>query len=465
MFKLFDDQAEIMGNLRAAMRRKKAVLLQSATGSGKTAMATDMIMNAGIKGNKVLFCVPRLTLMNQTSNTFLSHNIHHSFVASGRDYNPFAKVHIGMVDTMARRLDKLPDVKIAIFDEAHFGGESLNKVINYYKERGAWTIGLSATPTKLSGQGMGMLFDEMVQGKSIRWLMDNKRLSDYRYFYGRTNDDFTEINKRTDKEIAEYMESKRVIIGDCVSDYRARCMGRLHIVRCTSIKHSELTAEAFRSAGIPAVHIDGNTPKMEQEAIFKAFARREIWVLTFADLLNFGFDLSQASGMDVCIESGSDMKPSKSLAGQMQFWGRMLRMKPDAAIINDHVNNYIEHGLPCSDREWTLDSKKKRKGEKVPPTKQCPECFYVHSPAPKCPECGNVYEVSSGGGLESVAGELHEIDVKAMRNNQKEPVQDGLFSDEQTLEMLIVYAKKNNYKNPAQWAAKELANRINRRYV
>lgn len=466
MLELFEDQAEIMAQVKNSMRTEKSILLQSATGSGKTAMATDMLIKAALKGNRALFSVPRKDLMNQTSKTFSSYGIRHGFVASGKDYNPFAQTYIGMVDTMARRVDKLPDVKLVIVDETHFGSTALGKVIDHYKERGAWVIGLSATPWRLDGVGLGIWYNKMIQGKSIRYLMDKGRLSDYRFFYGRTQDDFNALNKKTDKEIAEYMESRRVIIGDCVADYRARCMGRLHIVRCTSIKHSQLTAEAFRNEGIPAIHVDGNTPDKEKEAIFKAYARREILVLTFADLLNFGFDLSQASGMDVCIESGSDLKPSKSLAGQMQFWGRMLRKKPDAAIINDHVNNYIEHGLPCSEREWTLDSKKKKKGEYVPPTKQCPKCFYVHSPAPKCPECGEIYVINSSEGLKSVDGELHEIDIQAERNKLRQNTdKPPPLNDEQTLEYLIKYAKKMKYKKPAQWAAKELAKRINKQYV
>lgn len=466
MFQLYPDQEEIMGNLRQQMRTCKSVLLQSPTGSGKTAMATDMLVNAAKKGKKTLFSVPRRELMHQTSNTFASNDIRHGFVASGKDYNPFANTYIGMVDTMARRLNKLPDVDLVVFDETHFGADALGKVINHYKKKGKWIIGLSATPWKMNGQGLGIWYDRMVMGKPVRWLMDNGRLSNYRYFYGRPREDFESLRRQTDKVITEHMESSSLIIGDCVADYRKRCMGRLHIVRCTSIKHSQTTAQAFRNEGIPAAHVDGNTPDAEKTAIFKAFARREILVLTFADLLNFGFDLSQASGMDVCIESGSDLKPSKSLAGQMQFWGRMLRKKPDAAIINDHVNNHIEHGLPCSDREWTLDSQKKRIGEKVPPTKQCPECWCTHPPAPKCPECGNVYKVKSPEGLKNVDGELLEIDIQAERNKlKKQPEEAPSLNDEQTLDHLIKYARKIKKKNPTQWAAKELAKRMNKVYV
>lgn len=471
MLKLFDDQQEVMDNLRAAMKRKKAVLLQSPTGSGKTAMATDMVIRAVSKNRKMLFSVPRRDLLDQTSKTFAKNGITHGFVAAGKDFNPFSQVYIGMVDTMARRIDKLPKVSLAVFDETHFGADALGRVIDHYKKQGTWVIGLSATPWKLNGQGLGIWYDEMVQGKSIRWLIDNKRLSDYKYFYGRPRGDFAALRNKSEKEIAEYMETQRMIIGDCVDDYIQRGMGRLWIVRCTSIKHSQLTAEAFRNAGIAAVHVDGETPDDQKKAIFMAYARREILVLTFADLLNFGFDLSQATGLDVCVEGGSDQKPTKSLAGIMQFWGRMLRYKPYHALIHDHVNNYLQEGfgLPCSERNWTLDSKKKRDGgEKVPPTKQCPKCFFVHPPAPQCPECKFTYEIDSRE-VKKVDGTLEEMDIAAFHGRQKKPV-DGLdeylppLGSEEELSYLIKYAQKMGYKNPTAWAAKELAKNINSTY-
>ncbi len=467
MLKLFPDQEEVLTELRKAMKTSKSVLLQSPTGSGKTAIGTTMVMNTLKNDKKFLFSVPRRDLLQQTSETFRKYGIPHSFIAAGRDYNPFAKVYIGMVDTMARRIKNLPKVHVAVFDETHFGADALGSVIAHYQAMEAWTIGLSATPWKLNGQGLGIWYKAMVQGKSIRWLIDNKRLSDYKYYRGKVRADFAGLSQKSEKEVAEYMEAQRVIIGDCVEDYRRLCMGRLHIVRCTSIKHSEITADAFRTAGVPCAHVDGNTPDDVKHQIFMAFARRELLVLTFADLLNFGFDLSQATGLDVCIESGSDMKPSRSLAGQMQFWGRMLRYKPYHAIINDHVNNYLVHGVPCSERVWTLDSLKKRQGgEKVPPTRQCPKCFYVHPPAPQCPECRWIYEIN-GREIKSVDGHLEELDILAAKNKPKEV--DGLdeilppLNDEETLEYFIKYANKMGYQNPTAWAAKELAKRINQK--
>lgn len=456
------------------MRSYKSILLQSPTGSGKTAMAIYMIIKAvekqaqkdHLKNRKIIFTVPRKTLLKQTSESLTKYGIAHSFIASGKPHIPTATVFIGMVDTMGSRIvandagvlsrkdGSIPEGYIVLVDETHFGAAALARIIEYYKKQGAWVIGLSATPWKLNGQGLGVWYDTMVMGKSIAWLIENKRLCDYDYYYGKHKPDLSKISKvdgeYNQAQLAKLMEKEGVIIGDCVADYKKRCMGRLHIVACTSINHSQMVAESFRKAGIPAEHVDGDTPEDELKAILMAFARREIWVLTFCDLLNFGFDLAQATGMDVTVESCSDMKPRGSLAAQLQFWGRVLRMKDFNAIINDHVNNYKDHGLPCSDRDWTLEGRKKKKkgaAEPVSPTRQCPECRCVHKPAPICPQCKWVY-IIEGREIEEVDGELLKLDKEKARLQRKRDV----FSIK-SLDGLIEYGKAQNYKNPVGWAS------------
>lgn len=456
-FTLFPDQAELMDELRGAMRKSKRVLLQAATGSGKTALATNMIMGSASKRKRAIFGVPRVNLMEQTSNTFREHGIPHSFIASGKPYDPFASLYIGMTETMANRVEAnaMPSgIKLFIPDETHFGADALGTVIDYLQKQGAYTVGLSATPWKLNGQGLGIWYDTMIQGKSIRWLIENGRLSPYRFFHGKKRGDFSNIREKTDKEISSIMEQKREIIGDCVSSYIEHGLGKLWIVRCTSIKHSQETAAAFQAAGITAAHVDGKTPDDQLKAIIMAYARREIMVLTFADLLNFGFDLAQASGMDVCIEGGSDLKPSKSLAGQLQFWGRLLRWKLFPAIIIDHVNNFLEHGLPCSDRVWTLDSKKKRDGgEKTPATRQCKVCWAVFSPLPICPSCGAPVEVDSRE-IKQVDGTLEEIDLNIQIVKKKQEQGQA-----ETLEDLIALGVSRGHQYPVRWAKHVFASR------
>lgn len=466
---LYADQDEVLQQLRAEMRVSRAVLLQAATGSGKTVIGAKMVYATQARGMRCIFNVPRRDLLKQTSETFSKYNIPHSFIAAGRPYDPFAKVYIGTVETMANRLEKLPkDINLLLDDEIHWGGDSRGEIIDLYKAAGAFTIGLSATPHKMNGQGLGKWYDRMVQGKSIRWLIENKRLSEYKLFEGRTKEDFHALQKKTDKEISEFMEGKRVIIGDCVHDYKLRCLGKRHIVRCTSIKHSQITAETFRNEGVKAIHVDGDTPDDEKLRIFIAFARREIEVITFSDLLSFGWDLAQYTGLDVHVESASDCKPSKSLPAQMQFWGRSLRYKPFPAIFNDHVNNWKEHDLPCAERVWTLESiRRKGGGEKAPAVRNCPECFLTHSPRPICPNCGYIYEVE-GRTVAVIDGQLREVDIERERKKKQNIPVDHLAEilpplkqqPEQELEFLIQYAQTRGFPNPFSWATKELAKRM-----
>lgn len=457
---LYPDQQETIDRLRQSMRAYKSVLMQAPTGFGKTACAVSLITSAKNKNKRIIFTVPRRPLLDQTSETLDKYDLPHSYLAAGRSYNPYSRVYLGMVATMAKRINSLPDADLLIVDESHYGAGALDAIIGHYKKKGTYIIGLSATPWKLSGEGLGKWYDHMVQAPDIDWLIKNKRLSDYRYFHGKTQPDLSKIKVTAGDyakgELAGFMEEQGVIIGDCVNDYRNRAMGRLHIVRCASIKHSQRVAASFRDSGISAVHVDGETPDDERSRIFRAYARREILVLTFCDLLGFGFDLSQASGMDVCIESLSDLKPSKSLAGQMQFWGRALRYKDYPAILCDHVNNWQEHGLPCSQREWSLADREqsKKSGDRAPPTRQCDECFFIFPPAPKCPDCGHENEIKSRK-VDEVAGELSEIDKDAAKKTAR---QEQGRAD--TLDGLIALGRSRGYAQPTAWAAKVMAGRM-----
>ena len=261
------------------------------------------------------------------------------------------------------------------------------------------------------------------------------------------------------KDVDGYMmsdERGKVLVGNAAMHYRDHAFGKLNVSFCTSIKAAEMTAQMFNEKGIPSAAVSGKTDDAELKRIIRAFARREILNITNAQLLAFGFDLSQASGIDVTIESMSDLSPTKSLPWQMQKNGRVLRMKDDPALIFDHVSNAMEHGLPDTDREWSLDAKdKKKRGdtEKTEPTRQCPECFYVERPVPKCGNCGFEYPII-GREIETVEGELVEVTDIAKRNK---PQEIGVIARQSGLKGLLEYAKQEGYKNPSAWARRQLS--------
>lgn len=458
---LFDDQSELVDKTRQAMRRRKNVLVQAATGFGKTRLAAHMIDAVRLKGNRAGMLLPRRELLKQTAQTMEKFNIPYGYVASGNRPSPFAPVQLMTGGTLARRLDIAPKLNVLFVDECHFGGAELDKIIRHYQAQGTWVIGLSATPMKTSGQGMGDWYDEMVCGPSIRWLIDNKRLSDFRAFAPNTPDLSAVRSSNGDyvkKDIDEYMsadETGKVIVGNAADHYKKHAYGKLNITFCTSVKNAEMTAQMFNDKGIPSAALHGKMDDSEIKRIIRAFAKREILNITNAQLLAFGFDLSQSSGIDVTIESMSDLAPSQSLPWQCQKWGRPLRMKDEAAILLDHVGNFDRHGLPDSEREWTLEAKEKRGGgssEKAEPTRQCSECYFVHRPSPCCPACGFVYPIMSRE-IEEVDGELQEITERPMSI----PQHVGLIARQEGLPGLQKYAKEQGYK--PSWAVMQMKTR------
>lgn len=459
MIELYPDQADLIDRTRAAMRLHKAVLVQAATGFGKTVLAAAMIKSAAAKGNRCTFVVPRRELLRQTAETLQAYQIPFGYVAAGYGPNPFATVQLATSGTLSRRLDRAPATRVAFIDETHFGADELARIIGHYRAAGAWIIGLSATPWKLSGQGLGDWYQAMECGPPIADLIASGRLSRYRLF-APSHPDLSGIKTVAGDyakgELSARMEGDRVLIGNAVKHYASHAMGRLNIAYCTSVRHAEIVAQAFRDGGVPASAISGAMDDDTRSSLVRRFARRELLVLANCSLLTFGFDLASAAQMDVTVESMSDLSPTKSLSLQLQKWGRVLRRKDYPALIFDHAGNVDRHGLPDDPREWSLEGRAKRESdaERALPVRQCSACYHCHRPAPECPACGFVYPVQSRM-VEEVDGDLAEV-----TGARKPPSPQAMAKD---LDALIRLGQAKGMKNPAGWAAHVMSARLAKR--
>lgn len=473
-YSLLPDQNVLINQAKDKVRAGcKALLIQGATGSGKTVIASEIISGAYRKEKMCFFIVPRRDLLRQTSQTLNEFGIPHSFIAAGLRTDPRMKIFVCSTSTLINRLEIIPD--IAIIDETHYGGAGLDKIIKTYKAAGVIIIGLSATPWKLSGKGLGCWYDDMICGPSIRWLIDNKRLADYRAFAPDTPD-LSQIKLTggdyNQKQLAERMTDDRVLIGNSVKHYKAHATGKLGITFAVSIKHSEMLAQEYRDNGIPAMHMDGETPESERIRISRAFAMREILQLCCAELLCFGYDLASASGIkNVCIQSMTDDQPTKSLAKQSQKNGRNLRYDVEPHLFFDHAGNIREHGLPDSDREWTLADREKcsrDSAERNIAVRQCLPaqdadgitrgCGFCHKPAPICPNCKRVYMIQSREIMEK-DGQLKEIEKQAAHNGKMIERKKRAYEEHQceSLADWMILAEKRGHKKA--WAFMRHKNR------
>lgn len=454
MIVLRDYQQDLIDRTRSAMTRHKWILMQLATGGGKTFSAGYMIDNARKKGNSSIFLVPRRELLKQTAKSFSSVGIPFSYIANGYSYNPNAKVHLATVGSLARRLDKIKPPNIIFPDETHFGSGQLGNIIDWAKDGGAYGIGLSGTPSRTDGKGLGMWYDHMEEGLPVSKLMEMGNLNTYRPFAPDTPDMTgirTMAGDYNKSQLADKMEQDRVLVGSSVKHYMTHANGLLNVCFCVSVKHAEIVAQSFRDNGVPAAAIHGGMKDDERSKLIMAFARREIKVLTSCQLLTFGFDLSSAAGMDVTVECMSDLQPTQSLAMQLQKWGRGLRPWSQPSLFFDHAGNFERHGFPDDEREWTLEDREKGKGgnsEPTLPTRQCEACYFVSRPSPICPNCGHVHPVQSNT-IDEVDGEL--IEIERVRKKKEERMKQG---QAKTLEELVALGKSKGYSNPHGWASR-----------
>jgi len=448
---LRDYQNEAVERAANALRVHQSVLIQSPTGTGKTVMASAITQRANRKGNKVWFTVHRDFLLMQTAGTYKNFAIDYGFVAATKVANEQSPNQICAIDTLKRRIEKLPLPDLVLIDEAHHcTAAGWSMVIKYWLERGVKIVGLSATPRRLDGKGLGGHFDFMVTSPPVSWFIEQGYLSDYTMF-APTMIDTSHIHSRggdfIKSELAEEID-KPSITGDIIQHWREHAEGLTSVGFAVSIEHSQHLTAAFNAAGIPAEHLDGKTPSAQRTAAAMRLASGETKILWNVDLFGEGYDLSAQAGTDVTIDCVVGARPTKSEALCLQQWGRALRPKKDGsnAIILDHASNSVqqEHGLPCEDRKWSLKgvAQGKKKKEKTVPIRQCKQCFHVHKPSPQCPNCKYIYPAQVRE-VEERAGNLEQVNKEEVIERRNKRREVGMAK---TLPELQEIARNRGYK-------------------
>ena len=359
-------------------RRVLAVL---PTGGGKTNVFTKIARQSR---GRLAIVAHRRELIRQASNRL---GAPHGVIAPGYPATD-DPLQVGSIQTMARRLDRLPEFHGLIFDEAHraVAGQWRSLLDRFPL---AQVLGVTATPERLDGRGIGEVFDMLVVGPSVAEGVAGGWLCPAVVYAPDTSPDLT--GARTvagDYVAAELLEvmGKSGLIGDAVEHYRRLCPGESAIVSCVNVAHAEQVAALFRADGWRAVSIHGKTPEAERDAALAGLETGAVQLVCFCDLIDEGVDVPGVS----CVIM---LRPTQSLGKFMQIVGRGFRPAPGKTrlIVLDHAGNVLRHGMPDSPREWSLDGRPKK--AKPPAVTHCPACLAVHHPGPTCPHCGYVYPV------------------------------------------------------------------------
>lgn len=454
-------QVDILDQARELMRtRTRSILIQSPTGSGKTLLTAHMLKKSAEKGMVSAFLVHRRELVKQSIRAFSGVGVPHGVIAAGFIEDLRQAVQIASVQTIARRLNKIRRPKLIVWDECHH--VAAGTWANIFKSfPDSFHIGLTATPERGDGKGLGEYFHAMIKGPSVPWLIENGYLSPYKLFAppGVSVDG---VHSRMGDFVRSELQAavdKPTITGDAIKHYRKHADGKRAVVFCVSVEHSKRVVQQFNAAGIPAAHVDGETDVVERDAAIRRFETGRVQILSNVELFGEGFDLP-------VLEVAILLRPTQSLGLYLQQVGRVLRTSPgkDHALILDHAGNVERHGLPDEEREWSLDgranNRRSSKTGECATVRICPRCFAAQIPGRlACSYCGHTFELKPRE-VEQVEGDLIEVDPAIIR--QRRAREQGKA---QTLEELIEVGRSRGYKRPHAWAEHIWAARQRKRGV
>lgn len=399
-------QDSLVSGAREALRGKRSVMLQLVTGGGKTVIFSAITNMANAREKIVWIITPRSELMDQASNHLTKYQVSHNFIRPNSAESRAYGVHIASKATLERRWDKIkrwPD--LVIVDEAHLNFKFQVGLLKRLPEH-CKVIGVTATPERLSGEGLSDIYEDIVYGPTIADMVELGFLSDMRYFCPPLPG-LEEIHRRGTEynpdELAELFQ-KRQVYGSAIGHYNRYAHGKPALAFTRGIKAADETAAKFRDAGYAFENVDGSMSSKRRKAMIKAFREGELQGLVNADLLTFGFDVPRVE----CIIL---LRPTLSRALFFQMIGRGLRPSGDKCVVLDHVGCLSEHGHPLAPYEWQFTGHEKRsrkKGLAADTLKLCPKCFMYTLSMP-CENCGNA-EATSRRGLKEVDGRLVEIE-------------------------------------------------------
>ncbi|MCG2632855.1 DEAD/DEAH box helicase family protein [Bradyrhizobium sp. WYCCWR 13023] len=422
-------QVEVVAEFwRAVDAGQRRIILVAPTASGKTVIARAIVEEARHKGLSSLFLAHRREIITQTSNKLCG--IPHGIIRPGDQPRPLEPVQVASVQTLHRRAIKadtleLPEAGLVIVDECHHVvAKSYRSILERYPN--AILLGLTATPCRGDGRGLGSVFQKMIQCPQVGELVARGYLVPTRV-YAPIDPDLRGVHLRhgdyVESELAGRMDQPQ-LVGDIVTHWFKFGERRKTVCFATDVRHSIHIRDEFASAGVRAEHIDGGTPMAERDATLGRLACGEVDLVTNCMVLTEGWDMPALGCLILA-------RPTKQMGLYRQMIGRGLRPAPDKAncIVLDHSGATFRLGFAEDFIDWTLDpdlhadnpTHAARGGDFPggPKIAECPECGAARVGGMACLNCGYL-PARSPRAVEVGDGDLGLVD--ASRRARSDPV-------------------------------------------
>lgn len=466
MFNLRNYQTETIEQIYKSMKRgHKRIIVQQPPRVGKTVIMAEIARRTTAKGNRIMFIIHRKEVLSQAVKTFQKQKVN---------------IHLatmGMVQSLTRHVNELPTPQLIFVDEAHHAlAKSYRRILDSFPN--AYVLYFTATPVRTGHDQLDQVADDIIVGKSIKWLTEHHFLAPFHY-YGLGDIDRSKLRKQNGDYSTESMDEalSHQIYGHIVQQYQRLANGKQAVVYCHSIESAKKVTEQFKSIGVQAAEIDGNTEAQTRDRLVQQFRDQHLMILVNVNLFTEGVDLPNVD----CVIMA---RPTSSLSLYLQFSMRCLNSrKGKTAIIIDHVDNFLNFGLPNNDRDWkqaivTKDKRKSKANDETGPAiAQCNYCFGtfyrtdIHNGC--CPLCGRELKTETKD-YKIVNVDLQEIKENEAVKHRKAMIQK-ILNDQvmanvadkspgqlHTLKEFQAYAQLHNYS--AGWAWYQFNNRRNHKW-
>ena len=392
-------QTDVIAAADAAIAAgKRRLLLVVPTGGGKTIIASRMIRRVAQEHKGALVLAHRHEIIQQTGSKLRDQDVVHGVIQAGVKPRVLEDVQVASVQTLWVRSQRaavpipLPLATLLVVDEAHHcPARSYRKIIDAYPD--AILIGLTATPCRGDGRGLGSIFEQMIEAPQVAELIAGGYLVKTRV-YAPVDPDLrgvrTVAGDYVESQLAERMDRPQ-LVGDVVTHWHKYSERRRTVAFGVNVAHSIHLRDEFIRSGVRAEHIDGTTPKPERDLILAKLASGEVEVVSNCLVLTEGWDMPEVG---CCILA----RPTRKMGLYRQMIGRVLRPAPNKpdAIILDHSGAVFRHGFAEDRVEWTLDpdtratsrahqDRRKDHGSRL---LECTQCGAIRMAGEPCPHCG-----------------------------------------------------------------------------